>query len=147
MFFAAHGCNSPPSNRRGHHVRTRLWNCASLSVLLRFMGSQRVGHDWATDLIWYEALQRATAHGSGCFCSVLSRRWKCECPSWAVLLKFTYLRSSHSGTVCKVTIVASKKPGVKLLWEWLLGTQIGEAGVGSCCIIWWKAVFWKRAFL
>lgn len=130
MFFAAQDCNSPQSNRRGHQVRTRLWNCPSLS----------------------EALLRAMAHGSGCFCSLLSRRWKCECPFWAILLKFTYLRSSHFvsiylGTVCKVTIVASKKPGVKLLWEWLLDTQIGEAGVGSCCIIWWKAVFWRRAFL
>ena len=29
------------------------WWWTGRSGMLRFMGSQRVGHDWATDLIWY----------------------------------------------------------------------------------------------
>ena len=28
------------------------WRWTGRPVMLRFMGSQRVGHDWATDLIW-----------------------------------------------------------------------------------------------
>ena len=77
-------------------------------VVLQFMGSQRVGHDWATDLIWSEEafqgfpselLQHLSAHGfQSCFVesrvclpdksvssvgvgTVLSRSWKRAC-SW-----------------------------------------------------------------
>ena len=39
--------------------------------LLRFMGSQRVGHDWATELNWTEKLTRSL-----CFPNVLIRKKK-----------------------------------------------------------------------
>ena len=33
-------------------VNSRSWRWTGMPGMLRFMGSQRVGHDWATDLIW-----------------------------------------------------------------------------------------------
>ena len=36
-------------------VNSGSWWWAGRPGMLRFMGSQRVGHDWATDLIWSEA--------------------------------------------------------------------------------------------
>ena len=35
-------------------VNSRSWRWRGRPGVLRFMGSQRVGHDWATDLIWSE---------------------------------------------------------------------------------------------
>ena len=35
-------------------VNSRSWWWTGRPGVLRFMGSQRVGHDWATDLIWSE---------------------------------------------------------------------------------------------
>jgi len=37
-------------------VNSRSWWWTGRPGVLRFMGSQRVGHDWATDLIWSEQL-------------------------------------------------------------------------------------------
>ena len=34
-------------------VKSGSWWWTGRPGVLRFMGSQRVGHDWATDLIWY----------------------------------------------------------------------------------------------
>ena len=36
-------------------VNSRSWWWTGRPGVLRFMGSQRVGHDWATDLIWSES--------------------------------------------------------------------------------------------
>ena len=36
-------------------VNSRSWWWTGRPGMLRFMGSQRVGHDWATDLIWSRA--------------------------------------------------------------------------------------------
>ena len=33
-------------------VSHRSYSYICIKIILRFMGSQRVGHDWATDLIW-----------------------------------------------------------------------------------------------
>ena len=38
-------------------VNSGSWWCTGRPGMLRFMGSQRVGHDWATDLIWLCCLQ------------------------------------------------------------------------------------------
>ena len=37
-------------------VNSRSWWWIGRPGVLRFMGSQRVGHDWATDLIWSDGL-------------------------------------------------------------------------------------------
>ena len=36
-------------------VNSRIWWWTGRPGMLRFMGSQRVGHDWATDLIWSDS--------------------------------------------------------------------------------------------
>ena len=38
-------------------VNSRSWWWTGRPGVLRFMGSQRVGHDWATDLIWSELIE------------------------------------------------------------------------------------------
>ena len=38
-------------------VNSRSWWWTGRPGVLRFMGSQRVGHDWATDLIWSEVVK------------------------------------------------------------------------------------------
>ena len=38
-------------------VNSRSWSWTGRPGVLRFMGSQRVGHDWATDLIWSEGYE------------------------------------------------------------------------------------------
>ena len=37
-------------------VNSESWWCTGRPGMLRFMGSQRVGHDWATDLIWSDLI-------------------------------------------------------------------------------------------
>ena len=39
-------------------VNSGSWWWTGRPGVLRFMGKQRVGHDWATDLIWYDELKR-----------------------------------------------------------------------------------------
>ena len=41
------------------YLLTWSWWWTGRPGVLRFMGSQRVGHDWATDLIWSEALAKS----------------------------------------------------------------------------------------
>ena len=41
-------------------VNSRRWWRTGRPGVLRFMGSQRVGHDWATDLIWSEGSMMST---------------------------------------------------------------------------------------
>ena len=41
-------------------VNSRSWWWTGRPGVLRFMGSQRVGHDWATELNWTEDLRRAS---------------------------------------------------------------------------------------
>ena len=38
-------------------VNSRSWWWIGRSGVLQFMGSQRVGHDWATDLIWSDIIK------------------------------------------------------------------------------------------
>ena len=58
-------------------VNSRSWWWTERPGVLRFMGSQRVGHDWATDLIWSLPHQGAlgTSHGSPCFHPALLQCW------------------------------------------------------------------------
>ena len=39
-----------------HHMNSWSWWWTGRPGMLRFMGSQRVGHDWATDLIWSDLI-------------------------------------------------------------------------------------------
>jgi len=42
-------------------VNSRSWWWTGRPGVLRFMGSQRVGHDWATDLIWSDVYKKKTS--------------------------------------------------------------------------------------
>ena len=44
-------------------VNSGSWWWTARPGMLRFMGSQRVGHNWAADLIWSEVLQYYTISG------------------------------------------------------------------------------------
>ena len=44
-------------------VNSGSWWWTGRPGVLRFMGSQRVGHDWATDLIWYDLRQNRKGRG------------------------------------------------------------------------------------
>ena len=62
-------------------VNSGSWWWIGRPGVLRFMGSQRVGHDWATDLIWSDSDILNTLHPL----------WISELPSqflWKCLLKF-----------------------------------------------------------
>ena len=50
--------------------------------MLRFMGSQRVGHDWATDLIWSEEVERSISRPVVCNSRLYSRI------TWGVFKKY-----------------------------------------------------------
>ena len=52
-------------------VNSASWWWTGRSGVLRFMGSQRVGHDWATDLIWSDLLLKSS---SPVFCDFLMSR-------------------------------------------------------------------------
>ena len=43
-------------------VNSRSWWWTERPGVLQFMGSQRVGHDWATDLIWSDVLGQGFRH-------------------------------------------------------------------------------------
>ena len=49
-----HPCpSSPPTRWTWVWVNSRSWWWTGRPGVLHFMGSQRVGHDWATELNWY----------------------------------------------------------------------------------------------
>ena len=50
------GWMASPTRWTWVRVNSRSWWWTGRPGMLRFMGSQRVGHDWATDLIWSDAV-------------------------------------------------------------------------------------------
>ena len=54
--------------------------------VLRFMGSQRVGHNWATELNWTEGLARVRGSGSNYLPTILRVLQYFRCRSWILAL-------------------------------------------------------------
>ena len=52
--------------------------------MLRFMGSQRIRHDWATDLIWSEVTNTFIFKGSGWIFSLDCARITLKCPLFPI---------------------------------------------------------------
>ena len=72
-------------------VNSGSWWWTGRPGVLRFMGSQRVGHDWVTDLIWTVSRWQVCPIGSWCHCETTSLSlW---CPFSPLPIVTCYLRS------------------------------------------------------
>ena len=65
-------------------VNSRSWWWTGRPGVLRFMGLQRVGHDWATDLIWsdlmcFKPIQPLEDNKAILFCSLWVSASSCSC--------------------------------------------------------------------
>ena len=88
-------------------VNSRSWWWTGRPGMLQFMGSQRVGHDWVTELNWTEENQESEYIGPSCKSQGLSR----SC-SW------------HSCSLCNPFYVTTRwSPGSKPLWSPRLKVQ------------------------
>ena len=77
-------------------VNSGSWWWTGRPGVLRFMGLQRVGHDWATDLIWSDTLLNDTA------CQYL---WVAKCYLLRSVVYECYWRVSNLALYCKLPVV------------------------------------------
>ena len=79
-------------------VNSGSWWWTGRHGVLRFMGSQRVGHDWATELNWTELLAKKQV-GKNCqsmrifywlakIKKNLPKRWNSVCQKWIFTMNF-----------------------------------------------------------
>ena len=68
-------------------VNSGSWWWTGRPGVLRFMGSQRVGHDWATDLIWSDVHYLDATLWNGTFC--IFGTFISLCSHWSLLISTT----------------------------------------------------------
>ena len=100
-------------------VNSRSWWWTGRPGVLRFMGSQRVGHDWATDLIWSEML-----FWNSCFF---------DDPADVVnLISGSSAFSKSSLNIWKFTVYILLKPGLEN-FEHYFASMWNEC---NCVVVW-----------
>ena len=69
-------------------VNSGSWGWTGKPGVLRFMGSQRVGHDWATELNWTDC----TSKSLNCFQTIRRKNWvKRTLPTWYIYHQQNYV--------------------------------------------------------
>ena len=122
------GCEDPLVKGMATHSSIVAWRIpwTEESGVLRFMGSKRVGHDWATDLIWSDSLGGLML--------------KLKLQYFGHLMQRT---NSLEKTLMLGKIEARRRGWQKIRHHWLNGYEFKQApGVGdgqgglACCDSW-----------
>ena len=79
--------------------------------VLWFMGLQRVGHDWVTELNWTEANKHATCNlGDMTFCCGLEPHWRGNWSYWKENLYYPLLPYLKPTNLCPDNALSGPKP-------------------------------------
>ena len=105
-------------------VNSGSWWWSGRPGVLRFMGSQRVGHDWVTDLIWSDLIVKRSIFGVEDFVTVEITKWASSQLYW----EDGYLNCksiSTLGTYVKWKVrITIKGHTTEVFWKWEKETNI-----------------------
>ena len=111
-------------------VNSRRWWWTGRPGVLQFMGLQRVGHDWATELNWTEYHKPSDAHRPYTWWKTLEQRYKTNGSTEVFILSKNMVGGCTQG---KGLGVSMRKWGLSQLLQ-----------VGSICSEWRK---WKEFYV